>query len=58
MNLKDCLSDLKEIQELVQSKIDKAVYEHRYDESALFRDIKKEVELKINNIKSKNYEKL
>lgn len=58
MNLKDCLSDLKEIQELVQSKIDKAVSEHRYNESALFRDIKKEVELKINNIKSKNHEKL
>lgn len=56
--MSECLSDLQEILALVQSKIDKAVSEHRYDESALFRDIKKEVELKINNIKSKNYEKL
>ena len=58
MNMSECLSDLQEIQALVQSKIDKAVSEHRYDESAMFRDIKKEVELKINIIKSKNYEKL
>lgn len=58
MNMNECLIDLQEILALVQSKIDKAVSEHKYDESALFRDIKKEVELKINNIKSKNYEKL
>ena len=58
MNMNECLSDLQEILSLVQSKIDKAVSEHRYDESAMFRDIKKEVELKINIIKSKNYEKL
>ena len=58
MNLKNCLSDLQEILDLVQGKIDKAVSNHRYDESAMFRDIKKEVKLKINNIKSKNYEKL
>ena len=56
--MNECLSDLQEILSLVQSKIDKAVSEHRYDESAMFRDIKKEVELKINIIKSKNYEKL
>lgn len=58
MNMNECLSDLQEILSLVQSKIDKAVSEHRYNESAMFRDIKKEVELKINIIKSKNYEKL
>ena len=58
MNMSEFLSDLQEIQALVQSKIDKAVSEHRYDDSAMFRDIKKEVELKINNIKSTNYEKL
>lgn len=53
MNMKDCLDDLTEILELVQSKIDKSVSQHRYEESALLRDIKKEIQDKITKIKKK-----
>ncbi|MBW6481674.1 MAG: hypothetical protein K0B10_01310 [Vicingaceae bacterium] len=52
MNKEEFIKDLEELTAIIQSRIDKCVAELRYEESAFYRDVKKDVEEKIKTLKS------
>lgn len=50
MNKSECVQELRELITIIQIRIDKAVSEHKYEKSAVFRDIKKDIKHKIKLI--------
>jgi len=53
MDKEECLKDLNELLQLVELKIEKNCALKKYENSAVFRDMKKEILTQIETIKNK-----
>jgi hypothetical protein len=53
MNVPECIEELEELNSIIQERIDSAVSEHKYEKSAIYRDLKKEVDRQISKLKKK-----
>ena len=53
MDKEECLKDLNELMEVVETYIEKACDKKKYENSAVFRDVKKDLLQTIETIKTK-----